>query len=303
MFKNLNPRALGLSASQSELIELSLSFGFRGVDLDLVEFADEVKRHGLPKARRLLDSAKLLVGTVNLPVDWQAGEAAFAEQLPRLTELAALAAGLGCRRALTVIDPASDERPYHQNFEFCRQRLAEVGRMLAEHDMRLAVGFDSSEAARKNRGFEFIHDLDALLVLLGNVGLDNVGLWLDVWHVWAAGGSLEASRKKLTAGLVMAVSLADAAAAEELATAKASDPHDPATRRLPGDTGIIDSAAALTMLGEAGYDGPVTVLCDASRFAGLRRDQIVKLTAEKLDAAWKAAGLNKSGKLTAPAGG
>lgn len=302
MFKNLNPRALGLSASQSELIELSLSFGFRGVDLDLVEFADEVKRYGLPKARRLLDSAKLMVGTVTLPVDWQADDKVFAEQLPRLAELAALAAGLGCRRALTVIDPASDERPYHQNFEFCRQRLADVGRVLAEHDMRLAVGFDSSEAARKNRGFEFIHNLDALLILLGTVGLDNVGLWLDVWHVWAAGGSLEAARKKLTAGLVTAVSLADAASPDELAGAQLTDPHHPATRRLPGDTGIIDSAAALTMLGEMGYDGPVTVLCDASRFAGMRRDQIVKLTAETLDVVWKAAGLNRAGKLAAPTG-
>jgi sugar phosphate isomerase/epimerase len=302
MFKNLNPRALGLSASQSELIELSLSFGFRAVDLDIVEFADEIKRHGLPKARRLLDSAKLLVGTISLPIDWQADEKAFAEQLPRLAELAALAAGMGCRRALTVIAPASDERPYHQNFEFCRQRLVEVGRVLAEHGMRLAVGFDSGEAARKNRGFEFIHDLDALQILLGTVGSENVGLWLDVWHVWAAGGSLAAARKKLTSDRLVAVSLADAASPEDTSGLPANDPRDPAARRLPGESGIIDSVAALAMLGEMGYDGPVTVLCDASRFAGMRRDQIVKLTAEKLDAVWKAAGLNKAGKLAAPAG-
>ena len=37
MFKNLSPRALALSGSQSELIESALSFGFRGLDLDLME--------------------------------------------------------------------------------------------------------------------------------------------------------------------------------------------------------------------------------------------------------------------------
>ena len=68
MFKNLNTEALGLSASQSELIELALSFGFKGIDLDVVDFSAQVKEHGLPKARRLLDSAKLKIGAFKLPV-------------------------------------------------------------------------------------------------------------------------------------------------------------------------------------------------------------------------------------------
>ncbi len=39
MFKNLSSKHLGVSGSQNELIELALSFGFKGFDLDIVRAA------------------------------------------------------------------------------------------------------------------------------------------------------------------------------------------------------------------------------------------------------------------------
>lgn len=287
MFKNLDPQALGLSASQSETIELALSFGFRGISFNLVDFAGEVQSYGLPKARRLLDSAKLKLGMFPLPLDFEADDEQFRAELGRLAELSKLAASVGATQAVTAIAPANDERPYHQNFEFYRQRLAEVGHALAPHSIRLGVGFESSEAARRDKHFEFIHDLDALLVLLSTVGQSNVGLSLDVWHIWATGGSLETASQKLKAEQIVAVALADAALPGD------GDPHDAATRLLPGETGVIDSSAALSMLADLGYDGPVTPLPDRGRFAGMRRDAIAKLAGEKLDAVWQAAGLKK----------
>lgn len=287
MFKNLDPQALGLAASQSEIIELALSFGFRGINLDLVEFAGEVQAYGLPKARRLLDSAKLKFGTFRLPLDWQADDDRFRAELDRLAGLAELAGSVGATRAITVIEPGSDERPYHQNFEFYRQRLAEVGGALDRHGIKLGVGFEASEAARQDKHFEFIHDIDALLVLLSTVGAGNVGLWLDVWQVWAAGGALDAAVTKLKFDQVVAVTLADAAPPGE------ADPRDAASRRLPAETGIIDSMPVLIRLAELGYEGPVTPLPDRSRFAGMRRDAIARLAGEKLDAVWQAAGLKK----------
>lgn len=291
MFKNLDPQALGLSASQSETIELALSFGFRGISFNLVDFAGEVQSYGLPKARRLLDSAKLKLGMFPLPLDFEADDEQFRAELGRLTELSGLAASVGATRTVTAVAPANDERPYHQNFEFYRQRLAEAGRALAPHGIRLGVGFESSEAARRDKHFEFIHDLDALLVLLSTVGQSNVGLSLDVWHVWATGGSLETVSQKLKAEQIVAVALADAALPGD------GDPHDAATRLLPSETGVIDSSAALSMLADLGYDGPVTPLPDRGRFSGMRRDAIAKLAGEKLDAVWQAAGLKKGSRV------
>lgn len=296
MFKNLNAKALGLSASQSETIELALSFGFRGIDLDMVEFAEEVKTYGLPKARRLLDSGKLQVGTFPLPIDWQRDGGDFSGELKELSELASLAATVGAKRAVTIVEPASDERPYHENFAFCGERLSEVGRALAEHGLKLGVGFDAADSARQGKSFEFVHDLDALVVLLSTVGANNVGLWLDIWQVWASGAALDEAAQKLKPAKVIAVSLSDAA--EE----GAADQHNPDSRRLPGETGAIDSVAMLAALAELDYDGPVTPLPGRNRISGMRRDQIVKLAGEKLDAVWKAAGLSPAGKVSASAG-
>ena len=71
---------------------------------------------------------------------------------------------------------------------------------------------------------------------------------------------------------------------------------------LPGETGVIDTAAALVALAEMGYDGPVTPAPDKSQLRGMRRDAIVKAAGEKLDAVWKRAGLNAVGKQTVAAG-
>lgn len=293
MFKNLDAKALGLSATQSETIELALSFGFRGIDLDIADFAKEVKAYGLPKARRLIDSAKLKIGSFLLPIEWQR-ESGFDDELKKLAELAALAASIGARRAVTVVAPGNDERPYHENFEFYGRRLTELGRALAQHGLKLGVGFDASAAARQGKSFEFIRDLEALLVLLSTVHSENVGLWLDVWQVWASGAPVEQACGKLTRGRIVYVSLSDA-------DTRLSDPRQPEARRLPGETGAIDSAAILTKLAELGYDGPVTPV-PGGNLSALRRDQLVKLAGEKLEAAWKASGLGPPGKPLAAAG-
>jgi sugar phosphate isomerase/epimerase len=294
MFKNLDAKALGLSPTQSETIELALSFGFRSIDVDLVEFSGEVASLGLPKARRLLDSAKLKIGTFALPIDWQrSGD--FKGELAKLDEFAPLANSVGARRAVTVIEPASDERPYHENFAFYGERLSELAKALERHGMKLGVGFESAASARQGKSFEFVHDLDALIVLLSTVGAANVGLWLDVWQVWASGASLDEARGKLKRGQIVAVSLSDAADEDT------ADRHDPASRRLPGETGVIDCAAVLTWLIESGYDGPVTPVPGRTQIAAMRRDQLVKLAGAQLEIAWKAAGLGPAPKLAATA--
>jgi sugar phosphate isomerase/epimerase len=297
MFKNLNPEALGISTGQNELIELALSFGFRGIDLDVVEFAAQVKEQGLPKARRLLDSAKLKIGTFKLPIRWYADEATFRGDLQKLPDLLGPAVEIGATRALTEIEPASDERPYHQNFEFHQKRLAELAAALEPKGVRLGVGFSAAASDRQGKAFEFIHTLDALLMLLGMTPAKNLGVSLDLWHLWASGGSFDVVRTKLKPEQIVAVQLAD------VADPGAEPEGQPvASRRLPGETGTIDIPAVLTALAELGYSGPVTPLPHSSQFAGLRRDQIVKLTGERLDAAWKAAGLSPAGKLSAVAG-
>ncbi len=282
MFKNLSSAALGVSGGQNEMIEAALSFGFKGIDLNILEFSEQVKTHGLPHARRLLDSAKLKLSYFHLPIDWQNDDDSFRRDLERLPSLAGLAAELGCTRALVWVAPASNERHFHQNFEFHRQRFTEIAKRLDPLGIRLGIGFRAAVDLRQGQAFEFVRNLDALLMLLSVVQARNVGLVLDEWDLVAGGGSLE-SLQKVGIDKIVAVQLADAAA-------DAAEQNWPSNSRLlPLETGVIDSSALLAWLAERGYDGPVTPVPSATRSAGMRRDAIIKLagaTRQSLERRW-----------------
>ncbi|MBN1395828.1 MAG: sugar phosphate isomerase/epimerase [Pirellulales bacterium] len=276
MFKNLNPSALGITGHQSEIIELALTYGFAGMDLNVVEFASRAKLKGMDYAKRLIQSANIRVGTFALPLQLAGDDETFQEQLKKLPEYASHAAELGCSRATAVLAPADDARPYHENFEFHRGRLQEVCAALEPSGVRLAVGFQAAEYLRRDWAFQFIHDLDALTLLMNMAASANLGLLLDVWDVVACGGNLESVRK-LPVEQIVAVQVADM-------PSDASFPDlDEKSRILPGgENGRIDVAGFIAVLREAGYDGPVTLKTSRGAFSSGRRDVIVKQAAEAL---------------------
>jgi len=295
MFKNLSPSALGISGHESELIELALTYGFTGIDLEVVDFATRVKLRGMPYARRLIDSAKIRLGTFQLPFNWETADEVFKKDLERLPEYARAAAELECTRCVATLSPASDKRPYHENFEFHRRRLSQICEALQPAGVWLGVGFQAAEYLRKERAFQFIHDLDALTLLMNMVDAPNMGLLLDVWDLVACGGSVETIRN-LPLGQIVAVQVADMPADRSLSE------MDKNSRLLPGsENSQIDTAGGLITLADFGYNGPVTPRPSRAIFQSRRRDVIVKQTGEAMDRVWRAAGLTAEGTLSAPA--
>jgi sugar phosphate isomerase/epimerase len=293
MYRNLSTAALGISGRQSEIIELSLSYGFKGIDVDLVDFQQTAKTHGLPHARRLLDSARLKLSAFRLPLVWDESDEVYKSGLPAVQELAKLAAEIGVGAAITRIAPANDLRPYHENFEFHRRRLAELAELLGQHRLKLGLDFTASADLRKDRAFQFIHSFDALATLVGMIRMPNVGAVVDLFALHASGGTLDEVRK-LGAGKIVSVLASDAPADKSPTELLDAD------RLLPGENGTIDLMATLTALAELGYDGPITPAVSPQSTKGQKRDQIVKTAGERLTAAWNAAGISPSGKL-APA--
>jgi sugar phosphate isomerase/epimerase len=283
MFKNLNPSALGVSGHQSELIELALTYGFAGIDLNMQEFAARARLKGMAYAKRLIQSANIRIGSFALPLEWDTDDESFGKELEKLPELAECAAELGCTRCTALLAPAGDARPYHENFEFHRRRFQEICAALKPFGVRLAVGFQAAESLRQNRAFQFIHDLDALTLLLNMVAAPNLGLLLNIWDVVACGGSLE-SVHKLPVQQIVSVQVADMPADVPLAEL------DDKSRLLPGsENGRIDITGFIALLREMGYDGPVTAKPSRSVFQSRRRDVIIKQTSDALDKVWKAA--------------
>jgi sugar phosphate isomerase/epimerase len=62
-------------------------------------------------------------------------------------------------------------------------------------------------------------------------------------------------------------------------------------RLMPGDTGVINMAAVLKQAEQAGFDGPVTPWAERSTLVGRGREKIVKLAGDRLETAWREAGL------------
>ncbi|MEN6459529.1 MAG: TIM barrel protein [Thermoguttaceae bacterium] len=278
MFKNLSPSAIGVAGHQSEIIELAMTYGFGGMDLNMIEFAAQAKLKGASYAKRLIASAKIRISGFPLPLNWETDDQTFAQELKKLPEYAGYAAELGCTRCTALLAPAGDLRPYHENFEFHRHRFHEICAALQPSGLSLAIGFQAAETLRQDKAFQFIHDLDATALLINMVAAPNVGLLLDTWDVVASGGSLETVRK-LPANQILAVQVADM-------PADAAQP-DEKSRLLPGsEGGRVDVAGFLAYLHEQAYDGPVTAKPSKAAFQTRRRDLIVKQTSEALDKVW-----------------
>lgn len=290
MFRNLNLEGLGVSGRQSELIEWTLSYGFKGFDLNLPEFKRQVEATSLERTQRLISSARLRFGSFELPVNWQGDDETFRADLAALPSLAELAIALGCLRARTTIEPAGDIRPYHENFELGRRRCGEIAKVLEPYNIQLGLAFLAPAEFRRDRAFQFIHTADALTMFVRTAGAKNIGIVLDVWQWHVAGGTTE-QMQAIPAKDIVTVNLSDAT------SAAGNDHVASSTCVLPGENGTIDAPAILAHLASIGYDGPVTPSPHPSRFAGQRREDIVKQAAQAMDKVWQAAGLSKSSKL------
>ena len=117
MFRNLSTIGLPLSGRPSELIELALSFGFDGMDIDILDFCQQAEIYGVEHARRLMVSARLQASSIHLPITLAADEATFASEAEQLPKLFEMAQATECSRATATVVPGSDEHAFKDLFE------------------------------------------------------------------------------------------------------------------------------------------------------------------------------------------
>lgn len=291
MYKNLSRRGLGISGRQSELIELALTYGFRGVDLDIEHFVKQTQRRSVEHARRFIDSAKSFadgfeISSWQLPTRWKEDEETFKQDLNQLEEIAEIAGQVDALRCDTTIEPASDSLAYHENFELHRERLGQIADALAKHNIRLGLDFRPTPEARADKAHQFIHESEGLLTLCKTIGASNVGIVLDTWKWYIGGGGME-QLQDLTSERLIMLRLGDVPAEADLSQIKETD------RILPGGDGLIDFEPLAKLLVEIGYDGPVTPFPHAKNFVGKTREVIVQMAADAAEGFWVAAGLSE----------
>jgi sugar phosphate isomerase/epimerase len=281
MFKSLNASFLGVSGHESEIIELALTYGFKGLDLNFQDFHDRAEAKGLDYAKRLIESAlkteRIQLGTFDLPIQWDVDDEAFGAELAKLPELAKMAADLGCTRCLATLAPAGDKRPYHENFEFHKFRFGDICKALAPLGMKLGLAFRAAENLRKEQAFQFIHDMEAMTTLINMIDASNVGLAFDSWDFKVCGASID-ELKKLSAEQIVSVRLADLPG-DDVAPADITEEH----RFMPGSTGKVDFQPIMEALREIGYEGPVAAAPNRRTLGRGRRDILVEKAGQTLD--------------------
>ena len=241
--------SIGVSANQTEAIDLAARHGFESVGVD-AHFIAGLAEEKLAELKQSMKSKGLVFGAAGLPVEFRRDQLRFEESLRALPSVAAGLQRAGLDRISTWLTPCSDDLTYLENFRQHASRLREVAKILKEHQVRLGLEYVGPKTAWSSRRYPFIHTMAEMKELIGEINTGNVGLQLDSWHWWNA-GETAADILSLKGAEVIAIDLNDAPAG--IPKERQVDNH----RELPCATGVIDVAAFLNALNQIGYDGPV----------------------------------------------
>ena len=229
--------------------------------------------------KALFDAAGVRPGSFGMPVEYRKDEATWREGLAALPAQAKLACELGCGRTSTWLLPGDDGRDFRTNFRFHVERLRPVAVILADYGIRFGLEFVGPKTARTKRTYRFLYTLEGMLALAAAIDTGNVGLLLDLWHLYTAHGSND-QVLELTNAEVVVVHVNDAP------TGVSIDEQLDNVRALPGETGVMDIAGFMAALQAIGYDGPVTAEPFSQRVRELPAEQAVAVTAASMRKIW-----------------
>lgn len=285
MFKSLAPGAVGVKATLAEGLAFAGAAGFQGLDVDIREVARYAREKGADHVTGLFRDTGLKIGAWGLPVFWNGPHEDYERDLRALPGLAAAAASVGAFRVSQWIAPASDERPFREQFRWCLGRLRPICEVLKDHGCSLGLEFIGPRTQRLDRRYGFIHSIAGMLGFCEALGTGNAGLLLDCWHWYTSLGTL-ADIRGLAPRDVIHVHVNDAPAGVDV------EEQIDQVRALPSETGVIDLVGFLNALNEIGYAGPVTPEPFSRMVRELPASEAVRVTHRGLDEAWRAAGLN-----------
>lgn len=283
MYKNLNCELLGISGRQSEIIELALTYGFRGIDIDMEDMLKRCQRSSFETAARFLSSSKLKIGGFEAPIDLDADEDTYATRRAQLNAVAEIASRIEARIAIVTVPAGTDRLPYHEYFDVIRKRIDEVAAIFGKENVRVALDFNARCPESAEKQFKFVRDVEGFLAIVRGCTDKNVSILFDAWK-WYLGGGTSEILEQLGVEKVAAVRLSDCNEGVEPSAATNED------RLLPSSTGVIDAEGYLRKFAEAGLKLPVAAVGQPLGTTATR-DALVGLAQDALDKTFEAAGL------------
>ncbi|MFG0261091.1 MAG: TIM barrel protein [Novipirellula sp. JB048] len=285
MFKNFSPWLLGINGRQSELIELALTYGFRGMDVDMADMLRRSQRTSLEDATKYLRATDIKIGGFDLGVDLDADDDTFTAQVATLHPMAEIAKELKVERSYLRLPAATDRLPYPEYFETQRARLNQIAEVLAPREIRLGVSFSAGKELAEGKEFEFIRDVEGFVALISSIPAANIGYIIDTFD-WVVGSGTLEQLTELDVEKIVAVRLGSVASDTSVETAKSTD------RVLPEKEGALAHVSVISHLKSVNYSGPVCPTASSSRYKGQTRENTVQKGQEAIDLISKDAGVH-----------
>lgn len=287
MYTALGPGAIGIQGlSLPESIELARDSGFAGLVFDIREAADLADAHGADYVRRLFAEAGVRPASWSVPGAVPRGEI-VPDDLARLPRYAAVARALECPRATTFLPPGSNDLPYQKNFAWTVDRMRPFAAALAEAGCWLGIEFCGPATFRATFQHEFIYTIAGIQELGEAIGTGNIGVLLDAFHLYTAGGTV-ADLDALSVDEIVVVHVNDAVPGVP------RDEQQDLVRMLPLASGVLEIVPFMHKLRDLGYAGPVMPEPFSQQLSDLAATDplaAARETAASMDGLWRAAGL------------
>ncbi|HOK57002.1 MAG TPA: sugar phosphate isomerase/epimerase [bacterium] len=278
MFRNLSPEAINIKTTILERLRLAKLGNFEGMDISILESFEFSRVDKVEKIKSMFESFDIKIGGWCLPFNIGETEERFNQNIEMLNEYLKITQTLGAFRIYSWILPFSDDLPFKDNFQLHLQRAKKVCQIMEKYNCKLGLEFIGTKKVREKHKYEFIWNLEQMCEFLKEVSMDNIGILLDSWHLYASDGKIE-DIKKLKGKDIIYVHVNDA---PNIPKENLIDNE----RFLPGETGVIDIVEFLKALKEIEYDGPVTPEPFNKRVNELPDEIAVRLTGGYLLKIW-----------------
>ena len=247
MIKGLSTAGIGHVKNLEELVLLASENGFGAVDTSGHELRNLKEEKGLEGAKAFLREHNVKIGSIGLSVEWRQAQETFREGLATLLEDAKTAEEFGCTSCCTYVLPSTDENAAYF-MVVATKRLRLCAQILKEYGVNLGLEFVGPHHLRTAWKNPFIWDMQETLEWIDVIGEANVGLLLDSYHWYTAGGTID-DLLSLQPSQITHVHLNDA---KDVPIEEVLD-ND---RLFPGE-GVIDLGGFLKALNEIGFKGTV----------------------------------------------
>lgn len=283
MYTSLNTGAIGIkNYTLEQTIDLARKSGFDAVDFNIQEAADLADKHGIDYVKKLFKDVK--PGPFGLPINWREDEAKWKADLEKLPKLAKVAQQLGATRTATWIMPNSAERDFDANFKFHADRFRPIGEAFKPYGIRVGLEFIGPQTLRPADKHAFVYTMGGMMELAHAIGTGNIGLLLDIWHLYTSGGKVE-DLDTIKQEDIVCVHVNDAPEGLTLETYQDQD------RRLPLETNVLPLEAFMNKLAAMGYDGPVTAEPFSKRLNSMDNPaEAARITADHMNRLWATMG-------------